>query len=223
MGANPPLRASDGDRERAAAEIREHFAQGRLKQEELSQRLERAYSAETTAELEALRADLPALPAHPSAARAAQVARRSELSRHLVQETGAALAPFLVCTLIWLLAGADSNFWPAWLLILPAVLLVKNGWRLYGPAPDHDAVSRDLARHRQERGRGPNASRSLGRSLRRAEAPSGSNPLYGEPAELEPRRSEPSAADVPEPSANVQRVLEGPHGIGAAMSRESSH
>src|SRR5207244_162233 len=41
------LRVSDQERERAAAEIREHFAAGRLDADELAERLERAYAART--------------------------------------------------------------------------------------------------------------------------------------------------------------------------------
>ena len=152
MNDRPALRASDGDRDRAAAEIREHYAQGRLRPDEMAERLERAYEAETTAELELLRADLPPLPAPPSKPRAELAERRRELSRRLAQETGAAAAPFLICTVIWLLSGARGDFWPAWLLLIPAILLAKNGWRLYGPAPELDRVAQDLSRRRRRHG-----------------------------------------------------------------------
>ncbi len=143
------VRASDADRERAAGEIREHYAEGRLDQDELAERLDRAYAARTTGELEAVRADLPALPATAAGRRAELAARRSELTRELVQQTGVALAPFLVCTLVWLLSGAQSDFWPAWLLLIPLVLLVRNGWRLYGPSPDLDQAAEELAERRR--------------------------------------------------------------------------
>jgi len=146
----PLIRASDDDRERAASEIREHYAQGRLDGDELAHRLEQAYAARTVAELQQLRADLPALPAGTPTARAEHAARRAELTRALVQRTGAALVPFLICTLIWLFAGASGSFWPAWTLLIAAVPLVRNGWRLYGPAPDLDAVHRELE-ERQDR------------------------------------------------------------------------
>lgn len=134
----PTIRASDADRDRLAAEIREHYAQGRLDGEELGQRLERAYSARTLEELEGLRSDLPALaPGLPA---------RAELTRALVQRTGASLVPFFVCTLVWLFSGANGSFWPAWALLIAAIPLVRNGWRLYGPSPDLDAVHRELRR-----------------------------------------------------------------------------
>jgi uncharacterized protein DUF1707 len=55
-----PMRASDADRERAAASLARHAQDGRLDAEELEQRLERAYAAKTVAELDALQRDLPA-------------------------------------------------------------------------------------------------------------------------------------------------------------------
>jgi hypothetical protein len=54
------LRASDADRDRTIAELREHTAAGRLTPEEFSERVERATAARTLAELEALGHDLPA-------------------------------------------------------------------------------------------------------------------------------------------------------------------
>lgn len=154
------LRASDAEREHAASEIREHFAAGRLTAEELSERLEAAYRAKTVRELVALREDLPALPPAPRDERAELVRRRAELRRRLVQQAGGAFSAFFICTLIWLAAGADRPFWPAFVAIFPLIWLLRNGWRLYGPAPELDRVERELerrgghgrrrARHRRE-------------------------------------------------------------------------
>jgi hypothetical protein len=133
------LRASDEDRNRAAALLRDHFAEGRLDVHELDERLERIYAARTTAELESVHADLPT-PAPKSDG------RRSELAREVVQQTGAAFVPFLVCTLVWLFSGASGGFWPAWVALIGIIPLVRNGWRLYGPAPNFAEVEADLAR-----------------------------------------------------------------------------
>jgi hypothetical protein len=154
MGDLAGLRVSDEERERAASELREHFAQGRLDSDELGERLDRAYAARTSSELQTLRADLPALPPSARSSRAELAARRSELGRQLLQQTGAAFVPFLVCTLVWLFSGAQSDFWPAWVAIVGVMPLVRNGWRLYGPAPELDGVAQDLAkRGRQPRNR----------------------------------------------------------------------
>ncbi len=56
------LRASDGDRNRVADELRVHCADGRFDVEELELRLERAMTAATVRELAELVADVPPLP-----------------------------------------------------------------------------------------------------------------------------------------------------------------
>jgi len=143
------VRASDADRDSAASEIREHYAQGRLDVEEFGERLERVYNARTIAELRAVRADLPPLAPAPASGRSELALRRAELSRQLVQQTGGALVPFLVCVAVWLFSGATGGFWPAWALLVAVIPLVRNGWRLYGPAPDLDLVAEELAQRRR--------------------------------------------------------------------------
>jgi uncharacterized membrane protein YccC len=145
------LRASDQDRERTAAEIRTHFAEGRLTEDELSERLDAVYRARTQGELQALRRDLPMLPATRAQARAELAERRRRLRGEVIQQTGTALVPFLICTVIWLFAGAQGSFWPAWVALVALIPLIKNGWRLYGPAPDLDELERELARNRRKR------------------------------------------------------------------------
>lgn len=82
------LRASDDERDRAAAEIREHYAAGRLSDDELAERVEAVYAARTAGELRALRDDLPALPPAPADQRAELAVRRAGLRRTLIQQTG---------------------------------------------------------------------------------------------------------------------------------------
>ena len=65
-GAEPKLRASHGDRERAVDTLRIAAGDGRLTAEELDERLEAALSARTLGELDALTADLAAAPGQPS-------------------------------------------------------------------------------------------------------------------------------------------------------------
>jgi len=61
--AHPPhVRASDADRERIAARLRQASMEGRLGPEELEERIHGALSARTYGELEALVCDLPAPP-----------------------------------------------------------------------------------------------------------------------------------------------------------------
>lgn len=53
------IRASDADRDRVAARLREHFAEGRLTHEELDERLTAALNAKTYGDLRRVLVDLP--------------------------------------------------------------------------------------------------------------------------------------------------------------------
>ncbi len=56
---NDRIRASDADRERVTARLRDHFAEGRLTQDELDERVTAALSAKTLGDLRELMTDLP--------------------------------------------------------------------------------------------------------------------------------------------------------------------
>ncbi len=143
------IRASDDDRERLISELRDHAVAGRIDTDELEERSQAAYSAKTTAELDRLRHDLPATPAQLAMY---DKERRAQLTRRLIQETGGSLGLFVLCTGIWLVSGSHhGQFWPVWVLLIVGLSLARNGWALYGPAPDLDAVERDLNRRRQHR------------------------------------------------------------------------
>ena len=159
MDAFGQVRVSDEQRERAAQQLREHFAAGRLTEDELSERVQQAYAARTEQQLAVVTADLPKLPLSPQEQKAALVARRRQLQRRLIQETGGGLALFAVCTVIWAASHNHSQFWPIWVLVIVLIPLLRNGWRLYGPAPQLDRVERELERRARrtdrERGRRP--------------------------------------------------------------------
>ncbi len=59
------LRASDADRDRGAAQLREHCAAGRLTLEELYDRLDQTFRARTLGDLQGVLFDLPDLDASP--------------------------------------------------------------------------------------------------------------------------------------------------------------
>ncbi len=142
------LRVADSDREELVAELREHMLAGRLSSEEFEERLGSAYAARSRADLDGLRSDLPV-----SAATVERSLRdrRARLRRRLYQETGGALSVSLVCVAIWLAAGASGSFWPIWVIIFTLLPLVRDGWRLLGPAPDERAVEASLDGRRQRR------------------------------------------------------------------------
>lgn len=142
------VRASDEDREQLIAELNEHAVAGRLSTEELERRIQSAYDARTTGELDAVRSDLPV----PSRQVALQhAARRRQLTRRMLQESGGSLGCFVVCGAVWAISGAHGQFWPVWVLIVFLLSVVRNGWALYGPAPDFDAVEAQLDARREQR------------------------------------------------------------------------
>ena len=97
------LRVSDQQREQAVEAIRDHFAAGRLTEDELPSASTPRYEAKTEPELErAGLADLPKLPASPQQRKAELVARRSELQRRVIQEAGGGAAAVRACApAIW--------------------------------------------------------------------------------------------------------------------------
>ncbi len=148
MSDSSSLRVADSDREQLADELREHMVAGRLTSDEFEERLERAYKAATRAELDAVRADLPM---SPGALALALERRRAHLQRRLIQESGGALGISAVCVAIWAASGASGSFWPLWVILVTLLPLVRNAWRLLGPAPDLEAVEAHLSARRRRR------------------------------------------------------------------------
>jgi uncharacterized protein DUF1707 len=142
------LRVADADRERLTDELREHMVAGRLTPEEFEERLEAAYKARTRADLDALRVDLPLSPA---TLQRELVERRRHLRRRLLQEAGGSASASLICVAIWLAAGASGSFWPIWVIIFTLLPVVRDGWRLFGPAPDEHSVEASIEARRARR------------------------------------------------------------------------
>ncbi|GLW31290.1 DUF1707 SHOCT-like domain-containing protein [Actinoplanes regularis] len=126
------MRAGDSDRQRVADQLKSALDEGRLDLNEYDERVQRAYSARTYADLDGLLDDLPGtVPVQHAQVEPVQVAhpapdaarvRKDQSSRHTFRS---ALTAFLICTLIWaissLSAGQAYYFWPAWVLI-PVVI-----------------------------------------------------------------------------------------------------
>ncbi|HUB43250.1 MAG TPA: DUF1707 domain-containing protein [Streptosporangiaceae bacterium] len=122
MAYDPDIRASDADRDRTASLLREHLAAGRLSPEEFSERLDRAFTAKTVGEVDALLKDLPGIDLYrlPDAA----------LTRYPRQATGSRphhgghgrawraawgtwFTAVLICFVVWGLSGR-GYVWPLW-------------------------------------------------------------------------------------------------------------
>ncbi len=61
MASGYEMRVGDAEREATAAELREHYASGRLTLEELNERLDKAFAAKTRGDLDGLMRDLPSV------------------------------------------------------------------------------------------------------------------------------------------------------------------
>lgn len=92
------LRIGDAERDRAAADLGEHFAQGRLTADEHAERLERVWVAKTSAEVEPLFRDLPggAYGARPAGPAPHQQRRESTRRRRRLPVPLFVLVPLLV-------------------------------------------------------------------------------------------------------------------------------
>ena len=139
----PELRASDSDRERAAADLREHYAAGRLSSAELGERLDAVYAATTVSALAKLRADLPDPRPLPVAAAPRDLARR-----RVLQDAGAVVILDVGCVVVWAATGANGSFWPMWVILVSALRLARDAWRLLGPAGESAPLRRRPGRRR---------------------------------------------------------------------------
>lgn len=133
MAANPHFRASDADRDKAAALLREHHAAGRLDAGEFTERLEAALSARTLGDLDALMADLPPADIYPLPdARLHRPGRggppRPGRSAQWGAGAGSLLTLTLMCLVLWGLTGR-AYLWPLWLagVILASRLASRGG------------------------------------------------------------------------------------------------
>jgi Domain of unknown function (DUF1707) len=66
MATGYNVRVGDADREAVTAQLREHYADGRLTLEELNERLDQAFAAKTKADLNTVMRDLPQAPRPPA-------------------------------------------------------------------------------------------------------------------------------------------------------------
>ena len=145
MPGDPRIRASDTDRERTAALLREHHAHGRLTPEEFNDRVDQTFAAKTIGDLDALLADLPAIDLYRLPAAGIRAAppgalrqRGSALDRRGAGEisprgaaTWAAWAAISsVLFIAWLGVGLVSGgaAWAPWflLIVVPWALMIAR-------------------------------------------------------------------------------------------------
>jgi Domain of unknown function (DUF1707) len=128
------LRVSDAERQAVADRLGEHFAEGRLDQDEFDERAGRAMSAKTRADLSGMFEDLPDLSTRPQTGTAPVPVRPRRQHRHSV----------LVLVLLVIVALAAAHAVVAatvpwlWLAFVAAILvLATRGTRRSRPSQDH--------------------------------------------------------------------------------------
>jgi hypothetical protein len=166
MSSDPRIRASDADRDRTAALLREHHAAGRLTAEEFNERLDKVYAAKTLGDLDQLLSDLPGIDLYDLPDRT--VDRRGQRSFGLpwllAPRASGGLSPAwraacgswatvsLVAFLAWLLSGHPGSAWFLWVAGIYGLVLCGR-WVSHG-SPHRDPgrrQDRDERRRRRRR------------------------------------------------------------------------
>lgn len=153
-GGGPGLRIGDAEREAVAADLSEHFVAGRLRRDELDERLEQAGSARTAGDLRPLLIDLPPLRATVQAAdrrpaRTSGWADVDERRPRVISYVGVNTSLWI----IWAVIGGGASFpWPLFPTLfwgLGLVLHLSGGVHAH---PHHQAFVPERPHHRDHGG-----------------------------------------------------------------------
>jgi hypothetical protein len=124
------IRASDADRQRVAAILRRHCADGRLSLDELDERLTEVYAARTMGALVGAAGPLRDLPdlAPPPPEQVIRMERPPVPAlpvRFLPEHVAAYVAVNVLLVVSWALSGA-SSFWPGWIILAWGIALAGH-------------------------------------------------------------------------------------------------
>jgi hypothetical protein len=140
------LRASDADRDRVVETLGHHHVEGRLTAEELSERTDKAYTAKTLGDLDALTTDLPPLrqptragaPVSPRTPDPGRARARAAFQRHLYNYLWVNVA----LVIIWAMTNFGGYFWPIWPMLGWGIGLAAHAFSVYGPRADDEGPPR---------------------------------------------------------------------------------
>jgi hypothetical protein len=134
---NPRIRTSDAERDLVAAQLREHYAAGRLSTGECHERVSMALSAQTLGDLDGLMADLPDLVPAAAAAppQSAAAGRRSGVACSSASpddgDKVAGLVTLGIIAAAYLVTGLATGIWwlPWALVVIPIVVTIRRARR----------------------------------------------------------------------------------------------
>lgn len=137
MANSPEMRASDADRDRVAAILREHTAQGRINMDEFNERLETLYKSKTYGELQRLTSDLPDvdlrhLPVKASAAAPGQRNMHSGMRAAWSAWAAASGINWVIWLIVSITSGDLIYPWPLWVMGPWGVILLMS--TIFGPS-----------------------------------------------------------------------------------------
>ena len=116
MAETPDLLVSDRDRARVGDELRTHYEAGRLTLEEFQERLDELHAARTESQLAKVLRQLPS-------ARVPSVNPRDRRWRSLALQY---LVVNAIAVLIWLVSGAEGDFWPKWVFVVTLIMFTRR-------------------------------------------------------------------------------------------------
>lgn len=123
-------RASDGDRDVVAGDLRDAFTEGRLDPDEYQRRLDAVWQARTYGELDRLTEDLPE-PGQRKKVEAAAKGRQNDVAEYL-GEWKSWLGGAVIMIGIWFFTNLNNdewgNFWPGIPLGIWAVILIASAF-----------------------------------------------------------------------------------------------
>lgn len=138
----PHQRFTEADRDKIAGRLRDAFADGRLDQPEFTSRLDQLYAVQTYGELEPLVRDLPPVRTYqtPAMVQDSKPApapgefperKKTNQQPSLRQAAGGFTGIVMINVVIWFVIGLANgghwpHFWPVWLLIPWAFIVLGN-------------------------------------------------------------------------------------------------
>lgn len=137
------IRISDADRERFADRLRTAYAEGRITEVELEERLRTVFQARFETEAEGATADLPVPVEQPVVTQPFPGQDHVDSLGRAVRSAVQWYFPALICTVIWALTSFGGYFWPIWVFLGLTIPFVSSLVFDRDPDPEIDVKQAD--------------------------------------------------------------------------------